>query len=330
MDEMGKKGRIFSGMRPTGRLHLGNYLGALSAWVELQDDYECFFGIVDWHALTTGYEETEIIRENVREMAIDWLSAGLDPERCLIFRQSDVKEHAELHLLLSMITPLSWLERCPTYKEQLTQLAEKDIRTYGFLGYPVLMAADILIYKADTVPVGEDQLPHLELAREIVRRFNYLYRPTFPEPQAKLTPYPVLPGLDGRKMSKSYGNVILMAEEPEEIRSKIGSMITDPQRARRKDPGNPEVCSVFALHKIFNLEETEGIDVDCRQAGIGCVDCKKRLADKLVEFLAPIHERRRNWAKDPHAVEDLLAAGAAKAREVAAVTMAEVRQAMGM
>ena len=326
---MGKKGRIFSGMRPTGRLHLGNYLGALQAWVQLQDDYECFFGIVDWHALTTGYEETEIIRANVREMAIDWLSAGLDPERCLIFRQSDVKEHAELHLLLSMITPLSWLERCPTYKEQLAQLAEKDIRTYGFLGYPVLMAADILIYKADTVPVGEDQLPHLELAREIVRRFNYLYRPTFPEPQAKLTPYPVLPGLDGRKMSKSYGNVILMAEEPEEIRSKIGSMITDPQRARRKDPGNPEVCSVFALTRssIWRRRRNRR---RLPSGGIGCVDCKKRLADKLVEFLAPIHERRRNWAKDPHAVEDLLAAGAAKAREVAAVTMAEVRQAMGM
>lgn len=327
---MGKKGRIFSGMRPTGRLHLGNYLGALEAWVKLQADYQCFFGIVDWHALTTGYEDTSAIRENVREMAIDWLSAGLDPERCLIFRQSDVKEHAELHLLLSMITPLSWLERCPTYKEQLAQLAEKDIRTYGFLGYPVLMAADILVYKADTVPVGEDQLPHLELAREVARRFNYLYRPTFPEPQAKLTPYPVLPGLDGRKMSKSYGNVILMSEEPEEIHRKVGSMITDPQRARRKDPGNPKVCSVFALHNIFNLEETEGIDADCRKASIGCVDCKKRLAAKLVEYLAPVHERRRIWAKDPDAIEDLLADGASRAREVAAVTMAEVRQAMGI
>jgi tryptophanyl-tRNA synthetase len=325
---MEKKGRIFSGMRPTGRLHLGNYLGALDNWVKLQHDYECFFSVVDWHALTTAYKDTELLRENIREMTIDWLSAGLDPEGAVIFRQSDVKEHGELHLLLSMITPLSWLERCPTYKEQLKQLADREITTYGFLGYPVLMAADILVYKADTVPVGEDQLPHLELAREIVRRFNFLYEPVFPEPQSKLTQVPLLPGLDGRKMSKSYGNVLLLAEDPEVLKGKIRQMVTDPQRVRRHDPGDPEVCPVFAFHKVFSPQQLDFIDVECRRAGIGCVDCKKQLWTNLIEELGPIYERRQELEKDPGFVEDVLREGAVKARQVAEKTMAEVRKVM--
>ncbi|MGI6037861.1 MAG: tryptophan--tRNA ligase [Limnochordia bacterium] len=325
---MEKKGRIFSGMRPTGRLHLGNYLGALDNWVKLQHDYECFFSVVDWHALTTAYKDTELLRENIREMTIDWLSAGLDPEGAVIFRQSDVKEHGELHLLLSMITPLSWLERCPTYKEQLKQLADREITTYGFLGYPVLMAADILVYKADTVPVGEDQLPHLELAREIVRRFNFLYEPVFPEPQSKLTQVPLLPGLDGRKMSKSYGNVLLLAEDPEVLKGKIRQMVTDPQRVRRHDPGDPEVCPVFAFHKVFSPQQLDFIDVECRRAGIGCVDCKKQLWTNLIEELGPIYERRQELEKDPDFVEDVLREGAVKARQVAEKTMAEVRKVM--
>ncbi len=322
------KGRIFSGMRPTGRLHLGNYLGALENWVQLQDEYECYYGIVDLHALTTDYEDTSRIRENVRQLAIDFLSAGLDPEKSVILVQSHVKEHAELHLLLSMITPLGWLERVPTYKEQLRQLEGRDLTNYGFLGYPVLQAADISLYKADTVPVGEDQLPHLELCREIVRRFNHLYGEVLLEPQAKLNKVQLLPGVDGRKMSKSYGNEIPLGAEPEEVRARILSMITDPQRQRRNDPGRPEVCVAYTYHGIFNEPETQEISTECRRAGIGCVDCKKRLAERVIEATQLVREKRRQLEAHPELVDEILFEGARKARKVAQETLEEVREAM--
>jgi tryptophanyl-tRNA synthetase len=328
-----KKGRILSGMRPTGRLHLGNYFGALNNWVKLQDEYECFFAVADWHALTTGYEDTKDIKENIREMVIDWLSAGLDPEKCVMFVQSSVKEHAELHLLLSMITPLSWLERCPTYKEQLRQMEGRDITTYGFLGYPVLMASDILAYKADTVPVGEDQLPHLELTREIGRRFNFLYDvQVFPEPKEKFDRVTLLPGTDGRKMSKSYGNVILMSASPDEIKNIVKNMVTDPQRIRRNDPGDPDVCSVYAFHKVFNTVQdgVKTIADECRKAGIGCVDCKKRLAEHMISALSDIYQRRLELEKKTGYIDDVLEEGAKQAQEVASKTLAEVRQAMNL
>jgi tryptophanyl-tRNA synthetase len=323
-----RKGRILSGMRPTGRLHLGNLLGALSNWVKLQDDYECFFAVVDWHALTTGYEDTSSIRENVREVVKDYLAAGIDPERSTVFLQSGVKEHAELHLLLSMITPLGWLERCPTYKDQLQQLAGRDITTYGFLGYPVLMASDILVYRADTVPVGEDQLPHLELSREIARRFNFLYAPVFPEPKALLNEVPTLVGTDGRKMSKSYGNTIQIASTEEEVRKSVQSMVTDPARIRKSDPGHPEVCTVYSYYKALAPQLAEVRDTECRNAGIGCVACKKQLADVVVEYLSPMWERRNAVEKDPGMVDALLEAGTSQARQVASATMEQVREAM--
>ncbi|MEA4882190.1 MAG: tryptophan--tRNA ligase [Clostridia bacterium] len=323
-----KKGRIFSGMRPTGMLHLGNLMGALDNWVKLQDDYECFFAVVDWHALTTGYQDTSEIKQYTREMILDWLAAGLDPERSVVMRQSDVKEHAELHLLFSMITPLGWLERCPTYKEQLQQLAEREITTYGFLGYPVLMAADILVYKADAVPVGEDQLPHIELAREIARRFNYLYRPIFPEPQSKLNEVAVLPGIDGRKMSKSYGNTIAISDPPEKARAAVQSMVTDPARIHKSDPGHPDVCTVFAYQRAFAPERVDEIRSDCEGGKMGCVACKRSLADRLVAVLEPIHSRRRQLSSDPSIVDAILEQGAKRARPVAAATMAEVRDAI--
>ncbi|MBP2644738.1 MAG: Tryptophan-tRNA ligase, bacterial-type [Firmicutes bacterium] len=324
------KGRIFSGMQPSGKFHLGNFLGALDSWVRLQNDYDCFFSIVDWHALTSSYEEPSKISSNIYEMALDWLSAGLDPEKNVIFVQSAVKEHAELHLLLSMITPLSWLERVPTYKDKLQQLGAmgKEINTYGFLGYPELMTADILLYKADTVPVGEDQIPHLELSREITRRFNNLYRPVFPEPQAMLSEAAVLPGIDGRKMSKSYGNEIPYAAHPDELSARVRLMVTDPQRIRKTDVGNPDVCTVYTFHKLFNKEETDDISSNCRIAGIGCVDCKKKLAAKMVESLAGIYERRLALEANPARVKEILARGAERARVVATATMEEVRSAM--
>lgn len=324
-----KKGRILSGMRPTGRLQLGNLLGALENWVRLQDEYECYYVIVDWHALTTGYEDTGAIIPHTREMALDWLAAGLDPARSVIFVQSAIKQHAELHLLLSMLTPLGWLERCPTYKEQLHQLAEREVSTYGFLGYPVLQAADILIYQANAVPVGEDQLPHLELAREIARRFNSLYAvEVFPEPQALLNRVTLLPGLDGRKMSKSYGNCIHLNAAPDEIRTAIRGMVTDPQRARRHDPGNPEVCPAYAFQQSFNAVRVEELGRLCRTAGIGCVDCKKELAESVVEYLAPFHARRRELAEDPGYVDRILSDGNEKARAAAEGTMSLVRRAV--
>ncbi|VBB07977.1 aminoacyl-transfer rna synthetases class-i signature [Lucifera butyrica] len=327
------KGRIFSGMQPSGKFHLGNYLGALENWVKLQNDYECFFSIVDLHALTSTYEDTGKLPEHIYNMALDWLSAGLDPEQNVIFVQSQVKEHAELHLLLSMITPLSWLERVPTYKDKLQQLGEqgKEINTYGFLGYPELMTADILLYKADTVPVGEDQVPHLELAREIVRRFNYLYSPQrliFPEPMPYLSQAKVLPGIDGRKMSKSYGNEIPFAAGPDELRARVRLMVTDPQRIKRSDPGNPDVCTAYTFHKFYSAGQLERIAGDCRQANIGCVDCKKRLAENMVSALADIHQRRQNLEANPERVREILAYGAERARKVAAMTMEEVRAAM--
>ena len=326
---MQKKGRIFSGMRPTGRLHLGHLLGALDNWVKLQDEYQCLFGVVDWHALSTEYEDTSSIRQNTREIAIDWLAAGIDPEKSVLLVQSRVKEHAELHLLLSMVTPLAWVERVPTYKEQLRQLEGRELATYGFLGYPVLQAADILIYKADLVPVGEDQLPHLELTREIARRFNYLYGRIFPDPQARINAdVPLLPGIDGRKMSKSYGNYINLSADPGEIREKVNMMITDPARARRHDPGNPEVCTVFAFHRVFSGPLVEETAMQCRKAGIGCVQCKQVLADKLVERLAGVYERRLELEKDPARVEDILEHGSRVARQLASRTMEEVREAM--
>ncbi|WP_231881823.1 tryptophan--tRNA ligase [Anaerosporomusa subterranea] len=327
---MSVKGRIFSGMQPSGKFHLGNYFGALDNWIKLQHEYECIFSIVDLHALTSSYEDTSKIPENIQNMALDWLSAGLDPEKNIIFVQSHVKEHAELHLLLSMITPLAWLERVPTYKDKLQQLglAGKEINTYGFLGYPELMTADIILYKADTVPVGEDQIPHLELAREITRRFNNLYGPIFPEPQARLSKAPTLPGIDGRKMSKSYGNEISFSATPDEIRARVQMMVTDPQRVKKTDPGHPEVCTVYAFHKIFNPTEVDDIGANCRAGTIGCVACKKRLADRIVEFLADVHVRRQALEKNPGRINEILTDGAERARKLAAATMQEVKQAM--
>lgn len=308
-------------------------MGALENWVKLQNEYECFFSIVDLHALTSSFEDTSKIPENIQSMALDWLSAGLDPERNIIFVQSHVKEHAELHLLLSMMTPLSWLERVPTYKDKLQQLGEqgKDINTYGFLGYPELMTADIILYKADTVPVGEDQIPHLELCREIVRRFNYLYRPdqpVFPEPQAYLSQARLLPGIDGRKMSKSYGNEIPFACSPDELRARVRMMITDPQRVKKTDAGNPDVCVVYTFHKLFTKDELQCIEGNCRNAQIGCVECKKKLTEKMVEALADIHARRQELEANPKMINEILAYGAERARKVANATMEEVRSVM--
>lgn len=327
---MEKKGRVFSGMRPTGRLHLGNLFGALTTWVELQDEYECFYGIVDWHALTTAYEEPEELGENIREIVIDWLSVGLDPERSVLMLQSKVKEHAELHLLLSMLVPVPWLERVPTYKDQVKQFSGmgKDIATYGFLGYPVLMAADILVYKATAVPVGEDQVPHIELTREIARRFNHLYGTVFPEPQAMLNEVPVLPGIDGRKMSKSYGNEILISARPEEIRERVQMMVTDPARVKRNDPGHPEVCSVYEFHKVFTRDRVTELDAECRRAGIGCVDCKGLLVRSLTRWLEPIYARRRQIESNPSLVREVLEEGSKKAKVYAGRTLEEVRVAM--
>jgi tryptophanyl-tRNA synthetase len=325
-----KKGIIFSGMRPTGRLHLG-HLSVLESWVKLQKDYHCYYGIVDWHALTTGFDDTSELRDNVREMALDWLSVGLDPEESSIFIQSHVKEHGELYLLLGMTTPLSWLERVPTYKEQLHQFgrAGKDISTYGFLGYPVLMAADILVYRATTVPVGEDQLPHLELTREIARRFNYMYNTdVMTEPQAVLSKVKLLPGIDNRKMSKSYGNDISLNASTKEIQEKVAQMVTDPARIRKTDLGHPDVCTVHTYHTFYNEQEVSDICRDCTAGKIGCVACKKQLALKLDQFIAPIREKRAELAARPDLVDQILENGASKAREKASQTMQMIRDAM--
>lgn len=321
--------RILSGMRPSGKLHLGNFFGALDSWVKLQDDYDCFFFAADWHALTSEYENTGIIKESIKDMFLDWLSAGMDPQKSTFFIQSNILEHAELHVLLSMITPLSWLERNPTYKEQQQELTNRDISTYGFLGYPVLQAADIIIYKAHKVPVGVDQLPHLELTREIARRFNFLYEEIFPIPEPILTEVPKLLGIDGRKMSKAYNNAIYLADPPEMIKEKTDQMFTDPQRARRTDPGDPEVCNVFSFHKILSpTEVVDEIAHGCRSAGIGCVECKKRLISRIITFLAPFQRKREYFLDHFKEVEEIIETGTIKARSIARETMNEVREAI--
>ena len=362
------KKRVLSGMRSTGKLHLGNYVGALENWVRMQEQYDCFFGVADWHALTTDYADTSRLKENSIDVLLDWLAAGLDPAKCVMFIQSHVPAHAELHLLLSMITPLGWLERVPTYKEQKENIKGKDLDTYGFLGYPVLQSADILIYKADFVPVGEDQVAHVELTREIARRFNAFYefaqpvvtettrlteqqrdllissgteitpdtdyvfpRTVFPEPQALLTPAPRLPGTDGRKMSKSYDNAVMLTDPEPVVRQKLKTMVTDPARVRRTDRGNPDVCPVGDLHKIFSSKETMAkVYEGCRSAGIGCIECKSWVADALVKILNPMQERRKKYEDNPRLAWDILEAGSARAREVAGGTMDEVRKAMGL
>ncbi len=316
-------------MRPTGKLHLGNFLGALDNWKKIQEE-DAFFMIADWHALTTEYESHSEIRNNVIEVVLDYLAGGLDPEKCTIFVQSQVKEHAELALLLSMMTPLSWLERNPTYKDQIQELKGKDLHTHGFLGYPVLQAADILLYKADFVPVGEDQLPHLELTREIARRFNHLYGEVFPEPQAMLTQVKKLPGTDGRKMSKSYNNCIYMSDSPEEVEKKIKGMVTDPQRKRRDDPGDPEVCPVFYYQKIFNSDLIPSIEQGCRSAELGCVDDKKSLMKELNKFLEPVYEKRKELEKDKGKIADILEEGAKRARVIASATLQEAKEKVGI
>ena len=380
--------RVLSGMRPTGRLHLGNYMGALYNWVNLQQDYDCYFFIADLHALTTDYADPSRLQQNLQDVTLDFLAAGLDPGRCVIFKQSEVMQHAQLHLLFSMFTPLGWLERVPTYKDQQEQLREKDLATYGFLGYPLLQSADILLYKPDFVPVGADQVAHVELTREVARRFNQLYpgefvlspdaapwempailekarklsgepktstrtdfsthqlyeaaqqtkkisgfarRDILPEPEVLLTPSPKLPGLDGRKMSKSYGNTLMLSESPADIRAKLKTMVTDPARIRRDDPGNPDVCPVFDLHKVFSFEETQLKAADgCRTASIGCIECKGWVADAIVTRISPIQERRHDLERRPSVINDVLANGKDRAIKRAQQTLHEVQIAMGL
>lgn len=324
--------RVLSGMRPSGRLHMGHLHGVLDNWLKLQEEYDCFFFVADWHALTSEYSKPKGIKESVSEMALDWLSVGIDPTKSTVFVQSAVKEHAELLVLLSMITPLGWLERNPTYKEQLQELKEKDLRTYGFLGYPVLQTADIIIYKADKVPVGLDQAPHVELSREITRRFNFLYGEIFPEPQTLLTEASKLLGTDGRKMSKSYNNAIYLTDAPEVVDKKISTMMTDPARQRKTDPGNPDICPVYnSFHKLYSSEDTIAwVREGCTTAGIGCIECKKKVIPLVIEKLAPIQERRAELEKDPAAVEKILREGAEKARAVAQKTMQEVRSSVSL
>ena len=324
-----KKKRILSGMRPTGRIHLGHLHGALLNWKKLQEEYKCFYFIADWHALTSEYEHPEIIRETTYDIVIDWISVGLDPEVSTFFIQSQLKEHSELHLIFSMITPLPWLERNPTYKEQLQELTHKNVYTYGFLGYPVLQAADILMYKANGVPVGEDQAPHVELTREIARRFNHLYGEVFPVPDVILTPTAKLLGTDRRKMSKSYDNAIYISDADEVIDDKVGQMITDPQRARKNDPGDPDICNVFSFHEIYTDSETvEKISGECRSADIGCVDCKKLMAANLKKGLEPIKAKRKGLKSNIQNVREIVEDGNKRARAIARETMAEVREAV--
>jgi tryptophanyl-tRNA synthetase len=354
--------RVLSGMRPTGKLHLGNYMGALHNWVKLQDEYDCYFFIADYHALTTDYADTSKLKQNIREVTLDFLAGGLDPKKCTIFRQSKVPAHFELNDLLAMITPLSWLERVPTYKDQQEQLREKDLATFGFLGYPLLQSADILVYQPAFVPVGQDQAAHVEITREIARRFNLFYGPRsaktahglddassdrekmhvlegeartygeiLPEPKVLLTPSPKLPGTDGRKMSKSYGNTILLSDPEPEVRAKLKTMVTDPARVRRTDPGNPEVCPVFDLHQVFSSSEVQAeASSGCRSAGIGCIQCKGWLADAVVKELAPIQERRRYYETHEDEVTAILEDGAKRANERANQTMRQVREAVGI
>jgi tryptophanyl-tRNA synthetase len=308
---------------------LGNLLGALANWVQLQDEYECYFFIADWHALTSDYDDTGPIRGYRKEIIIDWLSAGLTPEKSTLFVQSQVKEHAELFLILAMITPVPWLERNPTYKEQIDQISNKDLTNYGFLGYPVLQAADIIMYKPYGVPVGVDQAPHVEITREIARRFNYFYGNVFPEPEVILTETPKILGIDRRKMSKSYDNAIFLSDPPEHISSKVSQMITDPQRARRSDPGNPEVCNVFDFHKLYSKpNEVSEIDRQCRKAKIGCVECKKKMARNLSSALEPIRKKRAYYEAHPKQVDEIISEGCDNASKTARATMETVREAI--
>jgi len=323
------KQKIVSGMRPTGRLHLGHLHGALLNWKRLQHRYDCFYFIADWHALTSEYAHPDIMRETTYDIIIDWISVGLDPELCTFFVQSQVKEHAELFLIFSMISPLPWLERNPTYKEQLGEITNRDLYTFGFLGYPVLQAADILMYKANGVPVGEDQAPHVELTREIARRFNHLYGEHFPLPATLLTPESKLLGIDRRKMSKSYDNAIFLTDPDDTIDQKVGQMITDPQRARRTDPGNPDVCNVFSFHEIYtDADQVRKIDSNCRSADIGCVECKKMMAQNLIKGLEPVKAKRAELVADMGRVKEIVAEGNERARGIASETMAEVRDAV--
>jgi len=322
--------RVLSGMQPSGLMHLGNHLGALENWKSLQDQYECYFFVADWHALSTNYADTSRIREFSRELLIDWLAAGIDPERSTVFIQSRIPEHAVLHLLLSMMTPISWLERNPTYKEKQEEIKEKDLSTYGFLGYPVLQAADILLYKPDFVPVGKDQLPHLELTRELARRFNDIYKTqVFPEPKEHLTKFPKVMGTDGRKMSKSYGNTINLSDTEPVVRQKLKTMVTDPARVRRNDPGNPDICPVYDFHKIYSPQAVQDqINKDCRTATIGCIDCKKLVADRIVERMTPVWDARGRLSKDPAYLNDIMTEGSKRAGEVAKATLHDVNEAM--
>ncbi|MFA6355503.1 MAG: tryptophan--tRNA ligase [Candidatus Omnitrophota bacterium] len=325
------KKRVLSGMRPTGKLHLGHLAGALKNWVEMQDKYDCFYMVADYHALMSEYADPSAMKDNIIDNTADFLACGLDPERSVIFVQSDVPEHLELNMILSAITPLSWLERCPTYKEQLREVEGRDLTTYGFLGYPVLQAADIMIYKANAVPVGEDQLPHLELTREIARKFHYLYKKEiFPEPEGLLTQTPRLLGVDNRKMSKSYGNAVNLSDSPDEVKKKIKAMITDPQRIKKDDPGHPDICNVYSYYKYFFPELAVSIPGECKSARIGCVADKAKLADCIIELLRPIQERRNRILSDRAGLEAVLKKGAEKARAVARETMGEVRKAVGI
>lgn len=319
---------ILSGMRPTGKLHIGHYAGVLKNWVKLQDEYHCFFMIADLHALTTEYENTKEIKQNIYEMVADWFSCGIDPEKAVVFRQSDIPEHSELHLIFSMLTPLGWLYSCPTYKEQLKEQSTKDLKTYGFLGYPVLQAADILLYKAEYVPVGKDQLPHIELTREIARRFNNFYGDYFPQPQALLTEAPYVPGIDGRKMSKSYNNCIFLSDTEEEISQKVYQMFTDPNKIRKDTPGNPQNCVVLAFYKVFNPEKAEEVESLCRQGKLGCVEDKRNLTKILNEVLKPIREKRKAYSNQD--IDRILQEGKNKAQEVAKQTIKEVKKLVGL
>ena len=336
MEKVSQNRRVLSGMRPTGSLHLGHFVGALDNWVKLQDQYECFFFVADWHALTTDYADTSRVKQSSVDIVLDWLAVGLDPKRSTIFIQSHVPQHAELHLLFSMVTPLGWLERVPSYKEVRENLADRDLNTYGFLGYPLLQSADILIYQAGYVPVGQDQVAHVELTREVARRFNQFYPKkgggeVFPEPQPLLTKSPKLPGTDGRKMSKSYGNTIMLTDPEPVVRQKLKPMVTDPARVRRTDPGEPDVCPVGDLHKIFSSADTMAkVYAGCRSAGIGCIECKGWAADAIVQILTPMQERRKKYEADPKLAWDVLEAGSQKASKAAEATMVEARAAMNM
>ncbi|MEK7299024.1 MAG: tryptophan--tRNA ligase [Candidatus Margulisiibacteriota bacterium] len=328
---MNLKPRLVSGIQPTGKMHLGNYWGAIHNWVQLQQEYDAFFLIVDLHSLTTIYQDSRNLREDKLELAVDLLASGVDPEKCCLFFQSDILQHGELHVVLSMITPLGWLLRVPTYKSKIENLQDKNLDTYGFLGYPVLMTADMLLYKAQVVPVGRDQLPHLELAREITRRFNHLFGVVFSEPEEKLTEVPVLPGLDGRKMSKSYGNTIPLSASADDISRLMLKMMTDPQRARRTDPGRPEMCPVYAFHTLYSAPDVIAeVKVGCETAAIGCIDCKRRCAASINLQLGPFREKRDYWVRHTDQVEDILAQGAKRASRVATDTMAEVKAAVGL